>query len=136
MSSFLRFQKFSAKMISTKIFLIHVLTFVSLLICGKGSQNDFKVLKNQDIAETAGESGFISNLYKPSRVQCMSICSENQNCKTAVYHKSQERLTNCFTYNRYFQTCELIPSSTGDVYEKKSNSQSKIFNLVMLHTKK
>ena len=55
-------------------------------------------------------------------MQCAAVCSVNPICKTAVYDKSQERLMNCFTYNRYFQTSELVPFSTGVVYQKKSSN--------------
>ena len=48
---------------------------------GVKSQNDFKLLKNQDIAVTVGESSLISSVYKPSRMQCMAVCSANPNCK-------------------------------------------------------
>ena len=85
------------------------------------NKNDFKVLKNQDINVTVGESSLISSVYKPSRMQCMAVCSSNPNCKTAVYDNGQGRLTNCFTYNQYFKTSELIPSISEIVYEKKSS---------------
>jgi hypothetical protein len=64
---------------------------------------------------TVSESSLISSFYKPSSMQCMSLCNTNANCLTAVYDNSQGRLMNCFTYNRYFNTSELIPSSTGVV---------------------
>jgi hypothetical protein len=104
-------------MILIKIFLVNILLLVS--ISAEAIHNDFKVLKNQDINMTVGESSLISSFYKPSRMQCMSLCNTNANCLTAVYDNSQGKLMNCFTYNRYFSTSELIPSSTGVVYEKK-----------------
>jgi hypothetical protein len=104
-------------MILIKIFLVNILLLVSIRT--ETIQNDFKVLKNQDINMTVGESSLISSFYKPSRMQCASICSANLNCLSAVHDKSRGSLMNCFTYNRYFNTSELIPSSTGVVYEKK-----------------
>jgi hypothetical protein len=105
-------------MILIKIFLVNILLLVSIRT--ETIQNDFKVLKNQDINLTVGESSLISSFYKPLRMQCSSECSVNPNCLSAFHDSSQGRLMNCFTYNRYFSTSELIPSSTGVVYEKKS----------------
>ena len=106
-------------MISKNIFFINILLLAFDESQVVANQNDFRVLKNQDISMTVGESSFISSVYKQSRMQCMTVCSANSNCKTAVYDNSQGRFTNCFTYNRYFKTSELMPSSTGVVYEKK-----------------
>jgi hypothetical protein len=112
-------------MVSTKILFKCVLFLATVESQGVTNQNDFKVLKNQDINMTVGESSLISSVYKPSRMQCMAMCSGNSNCKLAVYDKSQGRLTNCFTYSRYFKISELIPSSTGVIYEKKSTGKIK-----------
>ncbi len=97
--------------------MVNILLLVSIRT--ETIQNDFKVLKNQDINMTVSESSLISSFYKPSRMQCANVCGANPNCLTAVHDNSQGRLMNCFTYNRYFNTSELIPSSTGVVYEKK-----------------
>jgi hypothetical protein len=110
--------------------------FINILIIlklsqGTINQNDFKVFKNQEINFTVGESSLISNVFKPSRMQCMAGCSLNENCKTAVYYNCQGRLINCFIYTRFFQTIEFIPTSTGVVYQKKSNSY-----LGNIHSKK
>jgi hypothetical protein len=105
-------------MILIKIFLVNILLLVSIRT--EAIHNDFKVLKNQDINLTVGDSSLISSLYKPSRMQCASVCSANPSCLSAVHDSSRGRLMNCFTYNRYFSTSELIPSRTGVVYEKKS----------------
>ena len=110
-------------MILKKIFFVKILMFVSI-ISTEAIQNDFKVFKNQDLNMTVGESSLISSFFKPSRMHCASVCSANPNCKTAVFDNSQGRLMICFTYNRYFKTSELIPSSTGVVYEKKSLSKN------------
>jgi hypothetical protein len=104
-------------MILIKIFLVNILLLVSIRT--EAIHNDFKVFKNQDLNMTVSESSLTSSFYKPSRMQCMSLCNTNANCLTAVYDNSQGKLMNCFTYNRYFSTSELIPSSTGVVYEKK-----------------
>jgi hypothetical protein len=109
-------------MILIKIFLVNILLLVSIRT--ETIQNDFKVLKNQDINMTVSESSLISSFYKPSRMQCASVCNANPNCLSAVNDKSRGRLMNCFTYNRYFNTSELIPSSTGVIYVKKSLSKN------------
>ncbi len=97
--------------------MVNILLLVSIRT--EAVHNDFKVFKNQDINMTVGESSLISSFYKPSRMQCASVCSANPSCLSAVHDNSRGRLMNCFTYNRYFKTSELIPSSTGVVYEKK-----------------
>jgi hypothetical protein len=111
------FKILNLKMIFIKIFLVNILLLVSIRT--ETIQNDFKVLENQDLNMTVSEPSLISSFYKPSRMQCASECSANPNCLSAVHDNSQGRLMNCFTYNRYFNTSELIPSSTGVVYEKK-----------------
>jgi hypothetical protein len=110
-------------MILTNIFFVKILTFVSI-ISTEAIQNDFKVFKKQDLNMTLSASSLISKFYKLSRMQCAGVCSANPNCKTAVFDHNQGRLMNCFTYNRYFKTSELIPSSTGVVYERKSLSKN------------
>ncbi len=102
--------------------MVNILLLVSIRT--ETIQNDFKVLENQDINMTVSESSLISSLYKPLWMQCASVCSANPNCLSAVHDNSQGRLMNCFTYNRYFKTSELIPSSTGVVYVKKSLSKN------------
>jgi hypothetical protein len=104
-------------MILIRIFLVNILLLVSIRT--ETVQNDFKVFKNQDLNMTLGESSLISSFYKPLMIQCASVCSANPSCRTAIYDNIQARLMNCFTYNRYFNTIELIPSSIGVVYEKK-----------------
>ncbi len=97
--------------------MVNILLLVSIRT--ETIQNDFKVLKNQDLNMTLSETSLISSFYKLSRIQCASVCSTNPNCLSGVHDNSQGNLVNCFTYNRYFNTSELTPSSTGDVFEKK-----------------
>jgi hypothetical protein len=120
-------------MIIPKLFSINILIVALVESQGVENPNEFIILKNQSINMAVSESSQISSVYKPSRMQCMALCSTNTNCLTAAYDNSQGRLKNCLTYKRYFQTSELIPSSTGVVYEKKS---SKIyFYFFILHQK-
>jgi hypothetical protein len=51
-----------------------------------------------------------------------------------MYDNSHNKLNNCFTYRKYFQTRQLILSSSVMVYEKKS---SMIYlNFIILYLKK
>jgi hypothetical protein len=109
------------------MFLLNILILVSLESQGVANQNDFIVLKNQDLNVTVNETSLISSVFKPSRMQCMTMCSSDPNCLTAVYDNNQGSLTNCFIYRRFFETNELISSSTGVVFQKKSLSESKIY---------
>jgi hypothetical protein len=106
-------------MILKNVFFVNIL----LLACdesqGVANPNYFMVLKNQNLNMSLSESSLISSVYKPSRMQCMTACSANTNCKTAVYDNSQRMLINCFLYSRFFKISEMIPSSTKVVYEKK-----------------
>jgi hypothetical protein len=108
-------------MILIKIFFVNILLLVSIRT--ETIQNDFNIFKNQDINMAVGESSLISSVYKSLWMQCAGVCSANPDCKTAVYDKSQSMLMNCFTYSQNFKTSELIPSSTGVVYEKISLSK-------------
>jgi hypothetical protein len=103
-------------MIITKIFFINILILASIRT--EKVQN-FKVSKNNDINLTVGESNIISIAYKKFAFLCLAVCSSDPYCLTATYDKSQERITNCFTYNRYFITNEMILSSTSNVYQKQ-----------------
>jgi hypothetical protein len=109
------------------MFFINILILATVESQGVANQNDFIVLKNQNLNMTVNETSLISSLYKPSRMQCMAVCSSDPNCLTAVYDNSQGRLMNCFIYQRIFETSELISSSTGVVFQKKSFSASKIY---------
>jgi hypothetical protein len=120
-------------MISTNLFSINIIILALGATQGVLNSNDFKILKNQYINIPVSESGLISSVYKPSRMQCITLCSTNTNCLTAMYDNSHNKLNNCFTYRKYFQTRELIQSSSGVVYEKKS---SMIYiNFIILHLK-
>jgi hypothetical protein len=120
-------------MISTKIFFTNILILALGATQGEERQNDFKIFKNQYKNMTVNESSLVSSLYKPSRMQCITLCSTNTNCLTAMYDNSHEKINNCFTYSKYFQTNELIPSSTVVIYEKKSSMI--YFSFIILHKK-
>jgi hypothetical protein len=104
-------------MILKKMFFINILILASIRT--ETVQNYFKVSKNNDINLTVGESSIISSGNKKFAFLCWAVCSSDPYCLTATYDKSQGRITNCFTYNRYFITNEMILSSTSNVYQKE-----------------
>jgi hypothetical protein len=108
-------------MILTNLFSINILILALGYSPGVVNSNYFKILKNQYINIPVSESSLISSVHLPSSVQCLALCNTNTNCLTAIYDKSHGKLNNCFTYSEYFQTSELIPSSTSVLYQKKSS---------------
>ena len=114
--------------------MILVLVFLKWAsINGETVQNDFKVFKDLGVNSSLGESSLISSVFKPSRMTCMRSCSSNHNCLTAVYDNSNGRVTNCFLYNRFFCSDELIIMTTSILYEKQSNSSNFTSNISFQH---
>jgi hypothetical protein len=109
-------------MIFTEIFLIHILILISREQAVVGNQNYFEVFKNQDI--NLDESNLILTVHKSSKMQCIALCISNPKCLTAAYDNSQRKITNCLTYSRFFQSGELILSSSGVVYQKKKKNKT------------
>jgi hypothetical protein len=67
----------------------------------------FKLFQNFEkkyINIPVSKSGLISSVYKPLRMQCITLCSTNTNCLTAMYDNRHNKLNNCFTYSKYFQS--------------------------------
>ena len=87
-------------------------------INGDSYKNNFKVLKNQDINSSIVNS-LIINAHKPSKLMCMYHCSLTSKCLTAVFSTKKGLLNNCFIYNRYFISNEIISSSNSILFEKK-----------------
>ena len=81
--------------------------------------HDFKVSQNHGIDLAVNKICLISSFNKMAELLCLASCNFNQECLAVVFDKSKEVNTNCFLYNRYFQTNELIPSSNSTVFEKK-----------------
>ena len=98
-----------------------LLSILRLLRCVRTDkiEHDFKVSQNQGLDLAGSEPCLISSVYKPSRMICMGSCNSDSECLTAVYDQSKGMIRNCFMYNRYFKSSELIPSSTSILYEKK-----------------
>ena len=119
-------------MILVEIILINVLYQLVSGVKTETVQHAFKVLKNQDINMTIGESSLISSVNKPSRTTCMAACNSNPNCLTTIYDNSKGRITNFFIYSRYFKANEMIPSSTSMIYEKKLG-KLKLFLILFEH---
>ena len=61
-------------------------------------------------------------LFKQSRTMCVAVCASESFCLTAVYNNQNGLLRNCFLYNRYFSSSELVSSSTSTFYQKKQIS--------------
>jgi hypothetical protein len=53
---------------------------------------------------------------------CVAVCASESFCLTAVYNNQNGLLRNCFLYNRYFSSSELVSSSTSTFYQKKQIS--------------
>jgi hypothetical protein len=109
--------------------LIKILIFSILkLACAnlEKVQHDFKVSKNQSIDNTASETCLTSSAYESSIITCVGSCNLNPDCVTVVFDQSKGKTINCFFYNRYFDSSEMIPSSASTVYEKKFGNYSKI----------
>ena len=88
-------------------------------ITGEIIQNNFITFKNRGIDLTISDPDLISSSNKMSDLFCLLSCNSDQNCLTAIYHYSKEMATNCFTYNTYFRTSDLILSKASTVYAKK-----------------
>jgi hypothetical protein len=116
-------------MILSNLFFTNIILWALGELQGVLYQNDFKILKNQYLNMTLSESSLISSVYKASRMQCIGLCTTDSNCLTAIYDISYGKLNSCFTYNKYFQTSQFIPSGTAVVYEKKS-SKIIFFNIL------
>jgi hypothetical protein len=83
-------------------------------------QHAFKVSKNQCVDLAVSKTCLISSVYKMVDLFCLASCNSNPECLTVVFDQSQEMIRNCFMYNRYFKSCELIASSNSTVYKKKA----------------
>jgi hypothetical protein len=100
-----------------------ILQFIAC-ISGSTVPNEFKLLKNQDLNSTVAGvfDNLISKLNKPGEILCIALCNSNQECVSVVYDKRSELIENCFLYNRFFNSSEIIQSSTSTMYVKKLNS--------------
>ena len=87
-------------------------------INGDSQKNNFKVLKDKDINSSIANS-LIFNAHKPSKLMCVYHCSLTSKCLTAVFSSKSGLLNNCFIYNRYFISNEVISSNSSILYEKK-----------------
>ena len=104
-------------MISIKKFLVIILLFICIRT--ETVEHDYKVSKNHGLDMATSEKFLISSFYKPADLICLASCNSNPECLTIVYDQNQGMIRNCFMFNRYFNSSELIPLSTSNVYEKK-----------------
>jgi hypothetical protein len=105
------------KMVSARILILTILQFIC--VNPETVQHDFKVSKNQSVDLTESETCLISSLYKSSEIVCIGSCNSNPECRTVVYDQREGMIRNCFMFNRYFKSSEMIHSITSSVYEKK-----------------
>ena len=94
-----------------KILIFSILQLVTTEIV----QNNFKILKNQG---AASETCLISSAYKTTDLACLASCNSKSECLTVIYDRIQV-ITNCFMYNRYIKSSDLINSNNFILYEKK-----------------
>ena len=104
-------------MVSARILILTILQFIC--VNPETVQHDFKVSKNQSVDLTESETCLISSLYKSSEIVCIGSCNSNPECRTIVYDQREGMIRNCFMFNRYFKSSEMIHSITSSVYEKK-----------------
>ena len=105
-------------MISIKIFYAWNLVVV-LTANSKGK--DFDILKNQDVNSTVAATcnKLILKVNKPSEIFCIASCNSNSECVSVFYNNKNALIPNCFLYNKYFNSSELVPSNTAILYQKK-----------------
>jgi hypothetical protein len=96
-----------------------ILQFIAC-ISGSTVQNEFKLLKNQDVNATVRGifNNVISKVNIPGKWLCIASCNLNQEYACVVYDKRNGLTENCFLYNRFFISSEKIESSTSTMYEK------------------
>jgi hypothetical protein len=87
-------------------------------------QNEFKMLKNEDVNSTVAETynNLTLKLNKPVEMLCIASCNSNQECASVVYDRRSRLIQNCFLYRRYFNSSERIPSSTSTMHVKKQTT--------------
>jgi hypothetical protein len=85
------------------------------------TETNFHILKNQDINTTIAQTlnNLISKVYRKAEMFCIASCNSNIECTSVVYDSKIGMIHNCFLYNRYFDSSELVRSSTSNFYPKK-----------------
>jgi hypothetical protein len=115
---------------------ISILTFLQLsFVYLETIKHDFQVSQKHGIDLTVNKMCLISSFNKMADLLCLASCNVNQECLTVVFDQSKEINANCFLYNRYFQSNELIVSSTSTVYEKNLGNYLKKINSLKFNFK-
>ena len=60
----------------------------------------------------------LCKLSKTTDLACLASCNSKSECLTVIYDRIQV-ITNCFMYNRYIKSSDLINSNNFILYEKK-----------------
>jgi hypothetical protein len=63
-------------------------------------QNEFKMLKNEDVNSTVAETynNLTLKLNKPVEMLCIASCNSNQECASVVYDRRSRLIQNCFLF--------------------------------------
>ena len=96
------------------MYLILILSFLKFLAITAVELQSYEIFKNQTVRSPAN---CISNIYEHSKVLCIASCNLNSQCVSGVYDIGM--IFNCFHYNKYFNSSEMIPLSTSEFYQKK-----------------
>ena len=103
--------------------ILKLLSFLKL-VEGLDIQNYFKISKSKDLIKMANNTNYlISSTNKLAKLFCLSACSSDLACLSAVFCNEKKYLNNCNLYNRYFYSNELINSISSTFYEKINKSQ-------------
>ena len=82
----------------------------------KGSY--FDILVNSDASASALQYSLIAKEKVLSELFCLSACSLNMDCLTAVYHATD---SNCYWFKDHLGSSDIVVSTSSNLYFKKSS---------------
>ena len=81
---------------------------------------DFMFVSNSAIRpDLVNSTNLISSLKQTSKYFCLSACNLNPLCLTLTYMGND----NCFLYNRYYNSTELMATTEDFYYAQKSKNK-------------
>ena len=86
------------------------------VIAIKGSY--FDILVNSDASANALQYCLIAKERMLSELFCLSACSLNMDCLTAVYHTTD---SNCYWFKDQLDSSDIVASTSSNLYFKKSS---------------
>ena len=111
-----------------------ILIFLLQIITIKGSY--FDVLVNSDASPSGYQYSLIIKERVLSVMRCLSACSLNEDCLTAVYSKIY---SNCFLFKDQLSSSNIVASTSSNLYLKKSSKlafhESTSNKLISFHLK-